>query len=312
MGERHFFGILARLLTAALALMLAVCMTSSAHADESNGWTTSTAGRTILRSFPQAPFPYPSRANGHTYDNKTFTFAQHYNDSTVAIFVPAGFQAQPSGTDFIVHFHGWNNHVANVLQRYRLPEQVESSRVNAILVVPQGPYDSPDSDGGRLQHEPGAFAALLQAVAAFLNEQGVITSPRIGSIVLSAHSGGYRALSNVLKIGGVSDAVTDVLLFDATYADLDGFANWLAGAQTRRLVTIFTDDTISGNVELMTMLQKHDVRSSSIMQDDIAAGPLRMRGATFAYTPTLPHDETMQKFDYYSLCLATSALRARP
>ncbi|PZR62446.1 MAG: hypothetical protein DLM53_06415 [Candidatus Eremiobacter antarcticus] len=292
--------------------MLAVGMTSSARADDANGWITSAAGRTILRAFAQAPFPYQSRANGHSYEGKTYAFAQHYNDSTVAIFVPAGFSAQPSGTDFIVHFHGWNNHVANVLQRYRLPEQVEASRVNAILVVPQGPYDSPDSDGGRLQHEPGAFAALLQGVTTFLKEQNVISSTRIGSIVLSAHSGGYRALSNVLKIGGMSHAVADVLLFDAAYSDLDGFADWLAGAPSRRLVTIFTDDTISGNVELMTMLQKRNVKTSSIMQADFAAPQLRVRGATFAYTPTLPHDETMQKFDYFSLCLTTSALPTRP
>ncbi len=61
----------------------------------------------------------------------------------------------------------------------------------------------------------------------------------------------------------------------------------------------------------MTMLDKHRVSTRTIMQADINADSLQSRGATFAYTPDVPHDETMQKFGYFELFLATSALPRR-
>jgi len=146
--------------------------------------------------FPEAPYPYSSRASGHVYEKKLYEAATHYADNTVAIFVPAGYTPTAS-VDFIVHFHGWRNHVARALDEYQMRQQVAASGLNAILVVPQGPYDAPDSDFGRLEHEPGAFAALLNHLASFLVQQHVLTSTKINRITLSAHSGGYGGLSGV-------------------------------------------------------------------------------------------------------------------
>lgn len=293
-----------------LALLCAAIMgvPEMLRADEAQ-WTESPAGRTIFERFPdEAPYPYASRANGHQYEGKTYDRAGHYTDSTVGIFVPAGFTPSPQGVSFIVHFHGWKNHVTRVLDYYKMREQVAASHVNAILIVPQGPYDAPDSDFGRLEHEPGAFSKLMDRVAGFLVEQHVIPAATINNIVLSAHSGGYGGLSGTLKIGGLPNKVTDVLLFDSAYGKLDGFSNWLAGGPHRRLITLFTDDTISGNVELLSMLQKTPLVSRVIMRKDVSPNLLHKRGATFIYTPDLPHDETMQKYDYFALFLSTSAL----
>src|SRR5262249_45625656 len=120
---------------------------------------SSDLGQLITKPFASAPFPHPKRAEGHTYKTEFFSAADHYNDRTVAIFIPKGFRE--TGTiDFGVHFHGWRNHVDEVLRRYQLLEQMAESGRNAVLVVPQGPRDAPDSFGGKLE-DPDGFRRFM-------------------------------------------------------------------------------------------------------------------------------------------------------
>ena len=263
-------------------------------------------GETLLRSFPSAPFPDVSRAAGYTNNGKFYDAASHYSDSTVGIFIPAGFRPSTRRVDFLVHLHGWSNHVSQVLDRYQLREQVAASGLNAILIVPQGPRDAQDSGDGKLEHAAGGFAALMHDVAAYLLAAGKTRTARIGRIILSAHSGGYKGASHILQIGGLSDHITDVLLFDAAYADLDGFADWQAARKGRRLVSLFTDDTASGNVALMAALTRRHQPVAVLEAKDLAPRILHRRQALFIYTPDLPHDETMQGRGYYGLFLRTS------
>lgn len=155
------------------------------------------AGTGFLVPFASAPYPHASRAAGHLYQGKLYDAAAHYSDSTVAIYVPAGFR-QCARVDLVVHFHGWNNNVRHVLERYRLREQLDASGCNAVLVVPQGPKDAPDSGDGKLELDEGAFARFVHDVAAWLHTQGVTQTDAIGKIVLTAHSGGYGGAGGVL------------------------------------------------------------------------------------------------------------------
>lgn len=274
-------------------------------------WQVSADGETALHPFPHAPYPHPSRAAGHTYDGKFFDAAGHYSDSTVGIFIPAGFKADAKSVDFIVHFHGWSNNVSKVLDRYKMRQQVEASGVNAVLVVPQGPKDAQDSGDGKLELEPDAFAALLHEVAQFLYEQKKTRSTQIGRIVISAHSGGYKGASHVLQIGGLSDHVSEVLLFDAAYGDLAGFSGWQAAAPRRRVISLFTDDTASGNVELMSLIQKDGSALRIAMESELSDALLAGGMPLFIYTPELAHDETMQGRGYYARFLQWSSLAKR-
>src|SRR5207244_3266740 len=110
-----------------------------------------------------APFPHPARAEGHKYKEKVYPAADHYSDNTVGIFIPKGFR-ETGRIDFIVHFHGWNNNVASVLRQYKLGDQLVQSARNAVLVVPQGPRDAPDSFGGKLE-DPDGFKHFMKEVA---------------------------------------------------------------------------------------------------------------------------------------------------
>src|SRR5947209_738180 len=72
--------------TAAAALSLR----SSAQATQPS-WQTTPQGQLVLRPFPHAPYPHPSREHGFKGRATTYPADPHYVDSTVAIFIPAGY-----------------------------------------------------------------------------------------------------------------------------------------------------------------------------------------------------------------------------
>lgn len=248
-------------------------------------------GRTFLRAFEAAPYPHAGRP---------------YRDSTIGIYVPAHYRAADT-IDFIVHFHGWRNDVRHVLQRYRLREQVDLSGRNAILVVPQGPKDAPDSDFGKLEHDSNGFARLMDEIAAFLREQQVTGATRIGRIVLSSHSGGYGGEGGVLTRGGMNDSISDVLLFDAAYGYYDAFANWVKAKSGNHLLSIFTEDTSNGNAALMAMVQGPQPNIFVRLAHGMTLAQLQTRAPTFV-TTTVAHDELLQRYNWYAMFLRATAL----
>src|ERR1700722_1268794 len=160
-------------------------------------------GRLIMVKLDSAPFPHPTRAKGHKYGNQEYDAATHYSDNTVGIFVPKGFR-RTDKVDFVVHFHGWHNHVENVLSHYELPQQFAESGRNAILIVPQGPYDAPDSSGGNLEDENG-LKRLMADVMETLRKEGVIEKEAMGDIILCGHSGGYKVIAAIVTRGGLEE-----------------------------------------------------------------------------------------------------------
>ncbi len=263
----------------------------------------------LLQPFASAPYPHASRASGYTYGTTFYDAPAHYSDATVGIVVPAGYQPRATA-DFVVHFHGWSNHVAQVLEHYRLPQQLQESGRNAILIVPQGPKDAQDSGDGKLELDDGALKRLLDDVLTFLRARKITGATAIGRVVITAHSGGYKAASAVLVHGGVSDRVTDVVLFDATYGELEGFANWFRGGANRRLVSFFTDALGTADVALMALAQ--DARPLAVRLDpDWSPDDLRARRAAFVLCRTIPHDELLQQRNFFAVALTTSALDPR-
>jgi hypothetical protein len=263
-------------------------------------------GCTYMPALASAPFPHASRAAGHDYKGEHFGVAQSYSDSTVGIYVPSHFKPG-AATDVVVHFHGWNNHVEQVLRRYQLREQLEASGLNAVLVVPQGPKDAKDSGDGKLELDDLGFKRLVQDVGAFLLANKVVATGAVGRIVLTLHSGGYGGAGGVLTRGGVNEAITDVILFDAAYGYYSAFADWAKGAPERRLLSLFTDDTALGNANLMALLQ--GARPFEVL-DAAAMTPagLRTRNPTFVLTNSVEHDQLLQQHRWFELFLRTTAL----
>lgn len=198
------------------------------------------AGGTLLKTaIREAPFPAPARSGGHDYNGQHYSAALHYQDSTVAIFIPDGFERGDSA-DYIVHFHGWWNTVDSTLQAFQLTEQLTTAGKNAILIVPQGPRGAPDSYGGKLE-EAGAFRSFMDAVSQVAARHLHLRRLPPRHIILSGHSGGYRVMGYILQHGGLQEHIREVWLFDGLYGQLEKYAIWLARGGPR-FVCLYTDD----------------------------------------------------------------------
>jgi hypothetical protein len=265
-------------------------------------------GRLIITNFASAPFPHPLRAQGHQYHDQVFSAAEHYQDSRVALFVPKDFR--PGGQiDFVVHFHGWNNNVSNVLVKYQLPEQFAASRRNAILLVPQGPRDASDSFGGKLEDADG-FKRFMAEAMEVLRQTHVLQENQLGRIILSGHSGGYEVISAILARGGLTDKVGEVWLFDALYAKTERFALWF-DHHPGRFIDLYTEDggTKDKSEALRTALKGNSVPYFSADETNAVPSDLRNNHLVFLFSD-LPHDEVVQKRETFRRFLETSFLES--
>ena len=269
----------------------------------------SAQGQLILTQLVSAPFPHPQRADGREYKGQFFSAKEHYADSTVAIFIPRGFR-ETDRIDFVVHFHGWQNNVAKVLEHYRLIEQFQESHRNALLVVPQGPYDAPDSFGGKLEDANG-FRRFMDEVMTALKSKSALTNRQsvLGNIILSAHSGGYQVLASILDHGGLSDKVEEVWLFDALYAHVDRFLAWFDD-QHGRLVDLYTEHggTKEETERLMGIFRQREVPIFVGKEPGVTSSQLHQTQPIFLYTE-LEHDAVMQGTAAFRRLLESSRLR---
>ncbi len=104
-------------------------------------------------------------------------------------------------------------------------EQFHSSEKNAILVLAEGPKNSPDSFGGKLE-EKNVFKLLVEEIIDTL-ENVYESDLEYRNIGLAGHSGGYRVIAFILLHGGLTDKINEVILFDALYADVEKYSYWL-------------------------------------------------------------------------------------
>jgi hypothetical protein len=173
-------------------------------------------GTTLFLGLPEAPFA----GIGH-------------GDDTVIVFVPRHYRFRTEqGVSALVHFHGHNSSAERAMLAHSLREQLVDSRQNALLVVPQLAWLSPDSSCGRLASRRGLArllgSALSTAARAGRKTLGDARFPErteLGRVCLSAHSGGYHAAACSLREGGVN--VSETYLFDALYAEKEVFRDWV-------------------------------------------------------------------------------------
>ncbi len=199
-------------------------------------WTTDLWGTWALVELPSAPFPDGNAS---------------YSDSSVLVWRPLH-PDNDGPVDVVTHFHGHNAHLSEVLETMRLREQVSASGRDAIFIVPQGPYEAADSDFGRLD-EPSGFAALVTDALglAFRDEQ--VDVAMSGLTVLTAHSGGYNVVANVIEDGGLP--IDAVHLFDALYARDDTFFDFAMSGGTLRSVYTSGGGTDDENLALRERLE---------------------------------------------------------
>ncbi len=209
--------------------------------------------RTELMAFAVTPFPFdgtiPEKEvpfldvrngdrRGHTSPRGGVYWSDEtYSDRRVLVSIPAGFDLDQPGY-VVVFLHGNSALLGrDVRDRQRVPQQVERSGLNAVLLAPQFAVNALDSSAGRFW-EPGVFAAFLDEASAHLADLygDEAAAARFGRlpVILVGYSGGYLASAFTLARGGAEDRLAGVILFDAIYGEEAKFAAWAEAAGDER------------------------------------------------------------------------------
>lgn len=216
-------------------------------------------GATLRLALEHGPFPCPGAP---------------YEDPTTMVFVPRHYRAPDSGRlDVLVHFHGHNTTIEEALAVHAIREQLHDSKQNAILVAPQLAVRAADGAPGKLEQEAGLVRMLAEVASVVassaarkkLGDAAIARRPKLGTVAISAHSGGYRAAASSLQHGGAD--VSEVYLFDALYGEVQAFRDWVlarkddAGRARHKLVSHFVSTPVrSRNRELEAALEAAGVR----------------------------------------------------
>ncbi|MBP1768414.1 MAG: hypothetical protein H6P98_2529 [Candidatus Aminicenantes bacterium] len=268
--------------------------------------TYAQSGKLLKMNPKSAPFPHPERKNGYVHDGEFFRFKNHYDDDTVALFVPRRYRSEED-VDLVFYFHGWRQNLAGVLSSYEIIEQFVRSRRNAILVIPQGPKDAPDSFGGKLEDGDG-FRRLVGDILARLRRLGISRAEKPGAIVLAGHSGGYHVLAQILARGGLTGNIREVYLFDALYGEADEFAYWLED-QKGKIIDIYTQDggTKAESEDWLAALTGRGIRCLAARDSEVTDHDLMTNRVIFLAS-ALGHDEVVYRDNAFSRFLEASQL----
>jgi hypothetical protein len=246
------------------------------------------------------------------------------------VYLGKGFRAS-GPLNLVVHYHGWANCIENdgearnsacskggaARVAHNLIGQLDQSEANAALVLVERAFDQNTSADGRLA-EAGFFRAMILELLPHLGELAgrAYTEADLGSIVLTSHSGGYIATAHTLDRGGLTGHVTQVILLDSAYGNLDQFEAWeKSSLGTARLAVVYTDSagTAANSRKLATDAHAFvkaagldpklvlDDRTWSTLTDAAFDAPLLFKRSA------LSHDGTAQY--YFGRLLAHAGLR---
>ena len=264
-------------------------------------------GTTLYLSLRNAPFPAPNA---------------WYKDDTVIVFVPAHFRASRDGrVAMLVHFHGHSSTAAGAMQTHELREQFFDSKQNGILVIPQGPVNASDSSAGKLE-TPGGLSRMLRDLISVLQTRPARVAlgdshlgrhPHVGTVCMSAHSGGYHAAACCVREGGVD--VNEIYLFDSLYADVEVFRDWVIAGKGRpprerhKLVSYFTGGTTySMSMQLNAALTRAGVRCvTELKEGTLSRAEITLAEAVFVRTG-LTHGGVTFELNSLRDCLYASGM----
>ena len=249
-------------------------------------------------------FPDSGRRNGHLYDGVLYRTEEHYSDNHVLIFVPHNFHPYTK-VDLIFWFHGWNNNIDSAIVHFGLARQFDESGINAVLVLAETTKDAPDSYGGKLE-QPDTFRKLIQDVLNKLHEEKIVLKNCApGNVILAGHSGAYRVIAHILQNGNVT--VTEVILFDALYAETDKFMKWLMADKDHRFINLYTDHGGTLDESQGMLKQIRDLKLSGQSIDEAHLTRTIVEGNKILIIHSLhEHNDIIQHPDNFKLFLGGS------
>ena len=257
--------------------------------------------RIALVPFRTAPFPYHGKMPnsdvdfldvdrngrmGHTSQRGgVYWEDQTYSDNRVLLAAPAGFDPTKRFA-IVVYFHGNGGQLErDVLNRQAVVDQIEASKLNAVLVAPQFAVDALDSSAGNFW-TPGAFSAFMAEAAQRLTtlvggDSHAERAFAVSTILLTAYSGGYDPAAFVLDNGDESRRIRGVILLDALFGENDKFDGWIE-AHIRN--SFFASGYTEASSDLNQSL-KAELRSQSIPLLDALPKRIGTETCCFIRTP---------------------------
>jgi len=250
-------------------------------------------------------FPDTGRASGHLYDSVLYTTAEHYSDSSVLLIIPRQLKTTKT-VDLVFWFHGWRNNIDTAAEFYKLTRQFIASGRNAILVLAETAKNSPDSYGGKLE-QPGMFSLLTGDVLRALKKGGYISEPaKAGNIVLAGHSGAFRVIAYILQNG--EEPVQEVFLFDALYAEVDKYQNWLHQDWSHHFVHWYTNH--GGGTDEVSDFMMQQLKNHSdhyLLTEEIGLNPKTIKDNYILFVHSLrEHNVIINDPDDFQLLLENS------
>jgi hypothetical protein len=193
------------------------------------------------------------------------------------LHLPKGFDIRRPSL-LIVFFHGHGAKLADdVYLRQQVPAQISSSGINAALVAPQLALNAADSSAGKLW-EPGGFARFLgeaaQHLAKLHGDPRSVRSFASLPVVIVAYSGGYVATAWSAHMGGLTNRLRGVVLFDALYGELDLFADWITKQKSAFFVSTYASSTQARNIQLQHMLTERAIGFTTSLEPRLEPGSI--------------------------------------
>lgn len=263
-------------------------------------------GEVMTFNADTAPFPHPLRKQGYVQEDSFFPYHPHYDNSKVSVFIPKRFRAGFS-TDLVVFLHGWYGSIDAIPTQFSVYRQFSESNANAVLVMPQGPWNAPDSFGGKFE-DKGGFEAFVGEILSRLDGANVIRNTRLRSVVLIAHSGAYHAVSKILANKDLDGKIKEVYLFDALFGNLKSFGEWLMRGKGR-FVALYskTGETAANSAALMNLLSAKGIRYKTTADNPESDRKLRRGKILFVDSPN-DHYGVLFKSDEIRRLLAKSSV----
>jgi hypothetical protein len=134
-------------------------------------------------------------------DGERYPEPNHYSDPSVLFHIPRHFDRRKPFR-LVVFFHSHDTALDPGILNSGLLGQVDASRANVILIVPQLAYRADDSHPGKLIRPGGLGRMLNEAADILARTLGKDMKPRLANapIVLMAFSGGDQGLAAGLKV----------------------------------------------------------------------------------------------------------------
>ena len=275
-----------------------ICLLLFLYSMQLNAQTEySSLGKTFRLSSTYSMFPDSLRnVQPRIYQGKTYTAAEHYNDSSVFIFIPIHFNKRKA-VELMFWFHGWNNNIDSALKFFRLVEQFAAAKRNAIFIFPEGPKNAPDSYAGKFE-QSNYFNLFVKEVLQKLVTEKVISTRVNPSLILAGHSGAYKVISHVLQYAAY--ATKGIILFDALYGQQKLFADYIEQHKTCFFINIYTNNggTLQNSVGFMKALGEKGLTFKSIEQTKLTEADIQSNRLLFIHS-SLGHNEILSATNYF-------------